>query len=577
MRKKIELQTIYNMKKYNIIPHTMATTTINTDIQTVLTEQLKGLLASNAEATSTPPSFIVSQMHSIAIDNTTNCQLEKCFSEILDGRDINAVIFNSLLLSGIYKNIFDVYCSYNNCVSKKLTDIAHEITKAFVEHTDENILYKCMEQHLSEIIDNMSTICGLLCECDAVCGRKNNRYNNSKKISAIGLAMFLHSGVDGSPIMSMLDKVITDDAHNLTIIGQIIQTIAPLGIKVVNDSLVSYMKNIKILFLKNIHRLPVEVSSPMLHFMSSSDNFIKTYGLYLSERLPKHNCVDTLLIEIRLLKTLIPQDELDKKCIDRMVEQIDNISNSISLSTIFAKKTNLIVASEKYKNIPINTGICNFNVIDKYVWDVSLPTQMTLPIEIEIYQNIFNKLYEIDNKHSELVLDSRKSTGIIEFEISDNIYEFLVTFQQMNVLIQILKNKSQTVEQLQIATAIPEDELQAVLNGMYTFEILNFEDNSYSINHAFSCTQTQISLLNTLDYAEKFDEEIVLNIVDIIDKSDKHSIDEIFNEYVAIYGVTNFGVIDSTVKYLENKNILTFNKIYSISANLFAEIEECAE
>ena len=81
--------------------------------------------------------------------------------------------------------------------------------------------------------------------------------------------------------------------------------------------------------------------------------------------------------------------------------------------------------------------------------------------------------------------------------------------------------------------------------------------------------------MNTLEYKEKFDELFVIDIVDIINRTTMHSIEDIFSGYVTIHGVTNYEIIESTMKYLMKKNIIVLvDGDYKVNDLLISNIED---
>lgn len=508
-------------------------------------------------------------------------QLISCFTKLLNGDDVNMVLLNKLLQICTYQNVADVYNLYCNCLDNKIIEIFKEIETVSKNKENKQMLFNCLNDNIMQLIINCKTMNKILSECDynynlvTSFNKTNNVYKFSEFVNSIKIITLLNQTLDGSTLLKKFDDNIGDNIHNLQVVSNIISSIKSID-EHDKISCLCQLKNTKVLFLKNVDRLQYDECVPFIDLFSYDKTFIKIYRFYLVDRLLKQHCKDLLLQERKLISLLKPFDDVDRKYIDRMNGQVDNIINSLELTDIFAHKTNIIVETEIFKNISINKEICKFNVIDKYMWDVSEPsTQMILPKEMEIYSLIFKKIYNIDNKYNELLIEPHKSTGILNVVINNNPYNLLVTFQQMNVLIRIIDATSITYEKLLKDTCIkPEEDLNTILDSLYACELINYEDNTYTINENFFFKETDISLLNILEYKEKFDELHVIDIIDIITKMPNQTITDIFNNFITVHGVTNYELIESTLKYLEKKHIIEFdNNTYKLNNSIITDLD----
>lgn len=543
-------------------------------IMTSISIVLQNHYSSIAKCICPLPNFIVHKKN-------VKKQLISCFTKLLNGDDVNMVLLNKLLQICTYQNVADVYNLYCNCLDNKIIEIFKEIETVSKNKENKQMLFNCLNDNIMQLIINCKTMNKILSECDynynlvTSFNKTNNVYKFSEFVNSIKIITLLNQTLDGSTFLKKFDDNIGDNIHNLQVVSNIISSIKSID-EHDKISCLCQLKNTKVLFLKNVDRLQYDECVPFIDLFSYDKTFIKIYRFYLIDRLLKQHCKDLLLQERKLISLLKPFDDVDRKYIDRMNGQVDNIINSLELTDIFAHKTNIIVETEIFKNISINKEICKFNVIDKYMWDVSEPSsQMILPKEMEIYSLIFKKIYSIDNKYNELLIEPHKSTGILNVVINNNPYNLLVTFQQMNVLIRIIDATSITYKKLLEDTGIkPEEDLNTILDSLYACELINYEDNTYTINENFFFKETNISLLNILEYKEKFDELHVIDIIDIITKMPNQTITDIFNNFITVHGVTNYELIESTLKYLEKKHIIEFdNNTYKLNNSIITDLD----
>lgn len=545
-----------------------------TSVSSILQNEIQKYCGSISKCKRPLPKFVAS--HDDAKD-----QLSICFAKLLDGVDVNLVLLNKLLQMCAYQDVSDVYNVYCVCLSNKITSVYKELESVSKDKENKQMLFNCLNNYMAQLITNCKTINKILSDCDynynlATSFNKNNNVHKfSEFVNSVNFITLFSQTIDGCSLLKKFDDNIGEDMHNLQAVSDIISSM-----KSINESdMISFtrqLKNTKVLFLKNIDRLQYDVCVPFIEMFGRDNTFIKMYRVYLVDRLIKQRCKDALLHERKIISLLKPFDEVDRKCIDRMYGQIDDSINSLGLTDIFAHKTNIVVESETFRDVPIDKEICKFNVIDKYMWDVSDPSSyINLPKEMEVYSLIFKKIYGIDNKHNELLIDPHKSTGILNIVINDNPYNFLVTFQQMNVLIRIINATSITYSKLLEESGIkPAEDLDTVLDSLYACELVNCDDDTYTINENFFFKESDISLLNTLEYKEKFDELHVVDIIDIITKTPNQTIADVFNCFVTSHGVTNYELIESTMKYLEKKNIIIFDgTVYKLNDSIISELD----
>lgn len=500
-------------------------------------------------------------------------KLKELFTKLLFGDDVNLIYFNSMLRISALDDIFIIFRIYNTCLNECINGIYYDIAKLLEKCSTPNVIFRNINNIISQLFGNIRIINNILLEYDQIIQLNYKSVLQQSKcsivsnyISALNIMSLLKHIVFGGTILELLDNNIGDNVHNLTLIAQLIEHIYNVIEPDMRKIYVLQLKNTQLLFQNNIGRISSEVCSSLITLFNINSSFIQMYRVHFSNRILEHSDIGALDKELKALDMLTPHNDIDNKCIRKMYAQLNDINLSQELTTIFTNKINVHVQTKLYQNIQIDLHICKFNIIDHYDWDLSeFPSDIHLSSEIEVYITIFKKIYGIEHNHNELYLDSKRSTGIINIVINDNSYNFLVTLQQMNVLLQILNNSSMTFAELQKNTALSENNLTVVLNSLYSCELLNSQDDLYFINEEFFYTETNISLLNALEYEEFFDEFLVVRIINIIKTETIKSIHDIFESYTSHYGIVNYNMIISVIKYLCKKKIINCEKVPTLN------------
>lgn len=522
------------------------------------------------------PYFIIKQENPLR-------SLLQYFNDILHGKDVNLIKIGRLIRECSYRDIAGVYSMLNDCSCDNTASMLAEIKNIITIQKNSNELFKSISELIIRTLENYDIINKLIVDnyCVTMGNLQRNRIIEVVKQEVFATASIWGNKINDVEIVKILDNNIGDDLHHVIIMGKIISFINMKYMSQFHSlsSVNHNLKETKRLFLENIDRLNYDVCIPFIKLFGIDQTFIGTYDRYLSKRILRQRDIQVLEQERRLIGQLNVHTDNDKKYIANMYEKIKDAIYSLKLMNIFIKNTNINVVSDEFKGVPIEKEICKFSVANKFVWDIKDdPNTVILPNYLKIYPSVISKIHELDNSHDELHIDSRMSTGIINIFINDVEYNFLVTLQQLVVLLQILNEKTINFDTIQKNTGLTSADLDSVLDSLYSFELINFEDDMYTINGEFAFKDTDISLLNTLDYKEKFDERLVLDIANIIlqrKDGDIVDVEYVFNKYIEFCGVTNYDVIDSTLRYLEKRNMIEkINGSYVTPHKLYEEIDK---
>lgn len=514
-------------------------------------------------------------------------KLELFFENIMDGKNINLIYLNKIIYESVYMDIDTVYKIYEKCITNHLDKIYDNIDILNKETKNKQIVIDNVANLITNFEKRSGIMSNLLSECDAQkilmmkrdeiknCkGYIDRKYQHSKQIIATCLNEMFQKKINDTQFIKFLDSIIGDDVRNLNVMGNIIQLLDEnciLGV-------ISQLNNTKALFLKNIDRITIEVCKPFLMLFNKEPSFIKIYKMYMTTRMEKQSVCgndEKLEHEKKAISLLNPIDAVDVRYVQQMKSQINDMQHSNTITKIIINNTNINVTSDVYKNITIDKNICKFKVTTVEHWGYNdIKSPVNFPKEIDVYYQIFRKIYEIENIHSETTIEPYKSTGIINITINNNPYNFLVNMYQMGILVRILNETSVKYDELIKELRVPPEELDNILDSLYSCELINCVDDVYTINENFFFKDADISLLNTIDYNEKIDEMYVVDIVEIINSNKCHDISEIIDQFVKKYGMTNYSLIKLVIKYLERKEIVSFiDGVYKLNESKILSID----
>lgn len=524
---------------------------------------------SGSQKISVVPSFISSSG-----SDDIFLKLKSDFNNILQGREVNLIIFDEIYRQCIYENILKVYENYVQCIDEKNKNVIEEITSFGTK-----IKFDKLEMILEKHVKTLNTLQMAVSSNSKNISSEIDVFDFIKRYCII-ILMFQNPS-----LFQLLDDIIKENLHDLEIIQIIVKNIKLEKIidSPIDDTALKFLEskniiiecvlNIQELFLKNVHRLSEDMCIDMIHFLRYQENFTKMYEKYLPDRILQQREKSTLEMEKRLLKQLMTYNIDDVKSIEIMEHQIDDMIRGLEITYILGHNVDVIKESEKYKNILIDPTICHFHILNEKYWKISNELfENKLADDLEVYIDIFMKLKQIINKYdnvideTELKLDIWNSTGIIEIEISDNTYSFLVSLQQMNVLIEIMKLHNASYENLLDNLKMTQENLNFILDGLCNCKLLNNHDRVYSINQLFFFKENNVSLLDLLKTTANFDFRVLNDLKDIIRNNKVGSMREIFDKYVEMHGFTNYNFIEMMFNYMKKiDSIKIDNGVYVVN------------
>lgn len=312
----------------------------------------------------------------------------------------------------------------------------------------------------------------------------------------------------------------------------------------------------------------------VIKIMQLNNSFIIKYKKSFNNRLTQDISNDQIMFEKEVLAYFYQNNDSNKKIIQRMNKQIDNLVESIEFTKIFRNNMKIIPESNKYKEYIPDNKICNFMIRNKHLWDCPIVHQDTIVCDMSIYDDAFRKIYGCVHEHDEIMLDTKKSTGVINITIMDNDYNFFATMQQINIIIYLINNKHTTFDQILNSLKMDDTELEIVLNSLVECDLVKCEKDYYYMNNEFFFEENSISLVGMLLNNVKFDEILILNIVDIITNNKCENATQICDVYAKKYGFANMMLINSILEYLEKKNIIEHTGIYIINTKTLDDFVE---
>lgn len=503
------------------------------------------------------PNFIV------AVENPEMI-MKNCILDILNNKKCGLLLLSQAIRDVSYCNLDILYEDYKMCLDAKYNDIKQEITDIISKHKTDKDIFELIENVISQLIKNLCIIQQLLEKCDFMMTnlRCKNRSNIFRKESEfignnIIIEIFLQK-IEDKTILQFLDEHISDDLHHLELLSHFATIINTTDhCNVINNIL----NNTQRLFMTNIDRLSAEICISLIKLFNIDPKFIAKYRECLSRRLMKQRDKKCFDHEREMLQYITPHDFIDSEHINKMYGQIRDSVNSFDITYVLSHNANIIIKSDEFTGVTFDKDVCKFEITDKYMWDTEIPTTKDiltkdLRIYTKVFEGFFKQICEDNFKNNENVLDCRKSTGIITIVINEIPYNFLVTLQQMNVLIQIMNSQTITKLNLQRTLNMINADFDNVIDSLISCDLLLCKDDSYSINQGFFFKETDVSLISMIGYNETFDESFVLDVIKIINDIHAQSVRQIFDEYVNIHGVTNYVLISSIIKYMEMKNII---------------------
>lgn len=518
--------------------------------------------------------------------------LKNYFNKLFEDEEINLIQFNNIIQQYITTNASIVFSYYYNVINEKSENLISEISLIVENYSSSEKIFSNIENKLFQFIKKCNQLELIMQKYECTVNQNLKEKHNSFKIKFINyliIMKILQTQINGVFLIKILDDKLEDYQHGINIIAELVEIYNILH----NDELnnennkychffpyfnnVSYDNGSYKTFLKNIGKIPLASCRHLLHWLNADPLFISIYQIYFEDRIKIHKTNEMINYELDLLNLIKFNNDNDKQKYETMKNQLEERKTSIELNLIF-QSINVSIKTEEYKNIELKKEICYVDIYTNYLWDISKPSnKLILPNEIKIYDDIIQKIYHINNNYNNLEIDDKNSSGVINIEINNNSYNFLVTFQQLIILTSIIKEKEITVTKLKETTGISVEEIEAVLNSLYFCDLLTFENDLFSINPNFFFTSNDISLLNTIDYNEKYDEQIISDIFEIIIQNKFKNVDQIVNEYIQKNGFINLILINNIIKYLMKQNIIIYNEYYLMNSENIQQMENLLE
>ena len=545
------------------------------------------------------PSQMIPEVGFLINSKTEFNTLETIFNGIICGDDFNITCVNNCIKRCLYQNQTLVYKIYNKYINEYEFNTIKIIENIIGKNKDVKQCFSEVVNLILKYADNISIIHTALTNCKHTY-HNGEIFNCHDYMNMIKLISLLEHDVYQMSLFKLLDNSIDADIYKIGSMTKIIKYLKYYPSIKKHDACVldrnpifcgEFFTNTKHLLLSNLHKIPTEISLPFLEILTQDDMFINMYQSYFVKRIEKQRSSDCLQNEwdcINFLgklyddKLKIPQhirvkqiECNSRKIITKIQKQINDIIDSTTLTDILHNNVHIIIEKDEFKDIPIEQDACNLTILDKYVWDICNVPQVKIPAEIKVYENIIGKLYEIYDAESELIIDAKQSTGVVNIVINDNPYNFLVTLRQMVVILQILKNEEIDYKKLQELTGLQSSELTSIIDSLYSFELINHDENNgmYTINDQFFFIETNVSLLGIDNCNEKFDEIIISNISDILSNG-KKTLHDIFEEYDDKYGFVNYCVLEKAIRYLVKKEIfINSNESFGINDKVIDDID----
>lgn len=527
--------------------------------------------------------------------------VNRILSKSLYGTDTNAILFGSLLRQYFSQYGVSLYETYYKCIDEIMNSVYEINNKFFIQHHSSKEIFTFINNNVIQIITNIQNIAHHMEHFDIVFS-KNNSLTTYLNMNAIIIYLVDRSLTNNKTLLQIMDEnLMESDLNCFTTLNHFIECINYCYTHKIIDDPTKYtnqLMNTRTLFFKLLNKFPDTVINSMFQLFGRDPSFARDYKGFLTKRLLGKMTSEFIEREKQLLVKYAQYDPNGQKYVEEMRCQIDDVQKSIQLTQVFKNfnivkmtsdnmvcKTNTIDLHKSLRlikniaSLAIDPSICNILVQRKDIWNIQVPNETPKYNGcIDVYDQIFQKIYTFLGNNDTIVLDNTNSTGVLNISFDGNEYKFLATLSQINVLTTIIDNPNLTFDDIVSITQYCKETVTLILEGLYTCELIVCnDDKTIVINKDFFFEETNVSLISLLKFDEKFDEELIFDVLRIIIQNTNCTVFEhaensgtssprsctvqkICDEYEKQYGISNYDTIDSVVSHLVRGNIITWDK-----------------
>lgn len=516
-------------------------------------------------------------------DQKLICDLHKSLS----GFDTNTVLFGSSLRQYFSQHNSSLYVIYNKCVDEIMKSVHETNNNFFTQQHCSKEIFTFINNTVIQMLTNIQNVSYYMKHFDVIFSRSESltTYLNMNLMRTYFIDKYL---INEKTLLQIMDENLMEtDLNCFKSISYFIECINYCYTHKIIDiptKYISRLTNTRTIFFKLLNKFPDDIVNIMFQLFSHEISFTRDYKGFLSKRLLKKMTPEFIEREKQLLIKYAQFDPNGKKYIGEMKCQIDDVQTSIQLTQIFKNfdivKTPLTQTSRKSNtidmrknlqtignidNIVIDPSICNIILQKKDIWNIQL--QNDTPKYngcIDAYNQIFQKIYSFLGNNDTIVLDDINSTGVLNISFDGAEYKFLATLSQINVLTTIIDCPEIFLDDITLVTQYCKETVILILEGLCTCELIVCnDDKTFSINKNFFFEETNVSLISLLKFNEKFDEELLFDVLHIIIKNTKCDVQKICDEYEKQFGISNYDTIDSVVTHLIRGNVIVRDKTIS--------------
>jgi hypothetical protein len=534
-----------------------------------------------------------------SFDESSDTILMCALRNSLSGTDINTILFGSVLRQYFSQHSTLLYTAYYKCVDDIMKSVYEISDKFFIQHHSSKEIFTFINNNVIQMLTNIQNVSYYMKQFDDMFSKYESltTYLNMNIMMTYFIDKLL---TNEKTLLQIMDENLMErDLNCFTTLSHFIECINYCYIHNIIDNPLKYLcqlTNTRTLFFKLLNKFPDTVINNMFQLFGRETSFTRDYKGFLTKRLLGKMTSEFIEREKQLLMKYTQYDPNGQKYIEEMKSQIDDVQKSIQLTQIFKNFNIVRMISDKdqdskislprncttntinlhkslqfIKNIDtvvIDPSICNILVRKKDIWDVRMPIDTPKYNScIDVYNHIFQKVYTFLGNNDTIVLDNVDSTGVLNISFDGTEYKFLATLSQINVLTTIIDNPNLTLDGIVSMTQYCRENVSLILDGLCTCElVICNDDKTFIINKDFFFEETNMSLISLLKFDEKFDEELIFDVLHIIVQNSGTSlprgctVQKISDEYEKQHGISNYDTIDSVVTHLIRGNIITWDK-----------------
>lgn len=538
----------------------------------------------------------VSQYHiaSFVGDDTCYQRLTDQITLLLNNKEVNYYVVATYLNMCMYTDISKTYSIIVDCSKRRTDEIFACLAKVFTDIGMTNITFVTIHYMLQNYCMCFNNLQKLI-DCHDMrikmkTGESHDVLFSKKILSECTTKLLINEMYEGKTLLHYLDLHCEENYVNIEIVGKLIDMLYlpqmcddPHVHKLYNN-VINNMKTIYMYVITKSNKIQFELCKlyVCLFMNYNKYDFLMKYEKALLKRLNwkyNKNSIDFEKQIVKLFETLTqtstPNIENIKSIICRMNKQINDCSDSSNFSHTFTTKLN--IKNVSYPKLDIDPKKCSFEIIHAPVWDIEpsnneCSNKEHLVDDIKAYLDIFEKIYDCTSDN--VVIDMKNSTSVLNIDISGKTYNFKVSFQQLTIITLIIDSNGLTSDELYQKTHFNKICVDTILSCLCDYDILLFENDKFMFNSKMQFNDDNLSLLHICDANDKYDENIVLCISDIIIKNKLKSVDEIVDKYVHDIGMMNYTIIENVVNYMIQNDIICLNNdVYCINEKTLDEIK----